>query len=202
MNNLLGVTVKSLITVFIFAVLLSYVSLVFANDWESHQCPVNHIKKIEDSTVICVAQNQEQNQEQEQNNNQEQNVEVNSNAEGGNSSSSSSSSSRNETDIRINNNSAPAPAYTVPATTYVYRYAEKPVGTVYVPAATTDKGGAPQVIAQTPSTIKELPKTGLPLAGIALASLLPGGFMFKKLSKKGNSEASANSIWMDRQLNS
>jgi hypothetical protein len=147
------------------------------------QCPVGKVSKVVNSTVICVAQNQNQNQTQTQNNNQNQTVNQNVNAAGGSSSSSSSSSS--SVSLTINNpNPTPTPT---PATTTVV-YASNPT--------------VPQVVAQTKGDITELPKTGLPLAALAFAGLAPAGFGIKRFSKKNVSEESANSVWMERQLNS
>lgn len=53
----------------------------------------------------------------------------------------------------------------------------------------------------TPS-IKELPKTGLPIAAIGFASLTPLGLRVKKLLKSREIEESANSIWLTRQMKS
>ena len=47
------------------------------------QCPTNWVKKVENSVVVCVAQDQNQAQAQVQNNNQNQNVNQNVNATGG-----------------------------------------------------------------------------------------------------------------------
>ncbi len=70
--------------------------------------------------------------------------------------------------------------------------------TVPTPATTTVVTATPQVVATTQSNVKELPKTGLPLAAIPLTGLLPLGLKLRKGSKTGT-EASAQDIWMDRQ---
>ena len=121
-------------------------------------------------------QSQEQNQEQTQNNSQNQTNNQNANATGGNSSSSSSSNS--SVNLTINN---PTPAPTT--TTVVY------------------KQTTPQVVTQVKGAVTELPKTGLPLAALALGGLLPAGFGLKRFGKKSE-EFSANSIWTERELNS
>jgi hypothetical protein len=143
------------------------------------QCPTGTIQKIENSVVVCVAQNQNQEQTQTQNNDQNQTVNQVVNATGGSSSSTSSSSSN--TTLTINN----------PATTNTV------VKEVRVAASTA----TPQVVTQTKGDIKELPKTGLPLAALALGGLMPAGFGLKKFAKKQDA-VSANSIWMERELNS
>jgi hypothetical protein len=59
----------------------------------------------------------------------------------------------------------------------------------------------PQVIGVASSPITTLPKTGLPLAALALLGLLPAGAGIKRLTQKDNSEeVSANSIWEEREL--
>jgi hypothetical protein len=60
---------------------------------------------------------------------------------------------------------------------------------------------APQILSSEPTKIKELPKTGLPLALWGISALAPIGFMLKK--KDANSqdyEDTANSQWIKRQL--
>ncbi len=140
------------------------------------QCPVGKMEKVVDSTIICVAQEQNQNQNQTQNNDQNQNVNQNVVATGGNSSSNSSSSSH--TNVTINN----------PVTT---KEVIKEV-----------KVSTPQVVMQTKGDVKELPKTGLPLAALALGGLMPAGFGIKRFMKKDQVEETANSIWTEKQLNS
>jgi len=169
------------------------------------QCPVGHIEKIVNSVIVCVAQHQNQNQDQTQNNNQNQNVNQNVNSQGGSSSSSSSSSSNSN--VTINNTYYPSPTPTGSPTatiTYIYTntngaqvlgYATKAVYT-----GEGDKGYVPQVVGQVKSSITELPRTGLPLLGLGLAGILPGGLIFRRFSRKGKSEESANSVWTSRQL--
>ena len=131
---------------------------------------------------VSNSSTQNQNQEQTQNNSQNQTNNQNANATGGNSSSSSSSNS--SVNLTINNpNPTPAPS----ASTTV----------VYTSTTTT-----PQVVTQVKGAVTELPKTGLPLAALALGGLLPGGMAFKRFGKKDQVEESANSIWIERQLNS
>ena len=56
------------------------------------------------------------------------------------------------------------------------------------------------VVNQIPTTVKELPKTGLPLAAVAITSLFPVASRFRKMGKKGSASETANSIWMKKQL--
>lgn len=58
----------------------------------------------------------------------------------------------------------------------------------------------PTVLSQVQSTVKELPRTGLPLLGIGLGSLLPLGLRLKRFGKVDTDEHSASSIWMEKQL--
>lgn len=59
----------------------------------------------------------------------------------------------------------------------------------------------PKVIAQAPSNIKELPKTGLPLVAVGLAALFPGGLLLRRVLKRNeNQKDSPNAIWTGRQL--
>lgn len=172
------------------------------------QCPTGYVKKVENSVILCVAQEQNQNQNQQQNNNQNQNVNQNVNAQGGSSSSSSSSSS--DVDVTINNN-MPTPSpwnhgydrqyphWRDGRTQSVGLEEFKITTAVYDPS--TEKGYEPTVIGASQTTIKELPKTGLPLLGLGLAGVLPGGLIFRKLSKKEDSEEeTASSVWMKKQL--
>ena len=81
------------------------------------QCPMGWVKKVENSVVVCVAQDQNQNQAQAQTNIQTQNVNQNVAATGGSSSSSSSSSSN--TYVAVTNSApvaAPQVVYQVPTT--------------------------------------------------------------------------------------
>jgi hypothetical protein len=150
------------------------------------QCPTGKISKVVDSVIVCVAQNQEQTQTQIQNNNQNQNVNQNVNATGGSSSSSSSSSS--SVNVTVNN---PTPSPSASTTTVVLA---SNTSTVYQ--------SQPQVVTQVKGDVKELPKTGLPLAALALGGLLPAGFGIKRFAKKSAEETTANSIWTEKQLNS
>ena len=68
-----------------------------------------------------------------------------------------------------------------------------------MPVASVQVAGV-SVINQTPTSIKELPKTGLPLAAVGLASLLPFGSRLRKLGQKNTEEETANSIWLKKQL--
>ncbi len=47
--------------------------------------------------------------------------------------------------------------------------------------------------------VQELPKTGLPLASLALGALIPAGLRLRKFGAK-KQEASANYLWEERQL--
>ena len=107
------------------------------------------------------------------------------------------------------NNPSPSPSTkTIEKIVYVYNsYGQKVLGTtstVYTQPQTTTvetKGGTPQVVYQAPTDIKELPRTGLPLIALGLASLFPGGLIFKRFSKKrGEGDESATSIWMEKQF--
>lgn len=132
------------------------------------QCPMGWVKKVENSVVVCVAQDQNQNQAQVQNNNQNQNVNQNVNATGGSSSSSSSSSSN--THVVVNN---PTPAPTaVPQVVHVAATTVKTLPATGLPEAAVALG------------------TGLPIAGFALKR-----FAFKKSEA---SEESASSIWLEK----
>lgn len=146
------------------------VSLVFVpSAYAEIQCPINWVKKVENSVVVCVAQNQDQNQAQAQNNNQNTNVNQNVNATGGSSSSSSSSSSNS--DVTINN---PAPAVT----------------TIALPQVVYQ---APIKVVQLPKT--GLPETALALTGLLPAGFALKKFGFKKSE---TSEESAASIWLEK----
>lgn len=57
----------------------------------------------------------------------------------------------------------------------------------------------PQVVGESKTAVKELPKTGLPLAAWALGGLLPAGLKMKKGSKS-SSDQNANFIWEEREL--
>ena len=149
------------------------------------QCPVGKVAKVVDSTIICVAQSQTQQQTQTQQNDQRQAVTQTVTATGGSSSSSSSSSSSVHVTV-ANPSATPTPTPTPSATP-----------TTVVVTTTT-----PQVVAQVKGAVTELPKTGLPLAALALGGLLPAGFGLKKFTKKDTEEISANSIWTEKQLNS
>lgn len=56
------------------------------------------------------------------------------------------------------------------------------------------------VLTQGDTSIKELPKTGLPLAAIGLASLMPIGLRAKKMLGINVVEENANLIWTNREL--
>jgi hypothetical protein len=58
---------------------------------------------------------------------------------------------------------------------------------------------SPAVIAASTTTAQELPKTGLPLAGVALGGLTPLGMKLKKF-KSAKEAMSANFIWEKREL--
>lgn len=67
---------------------------------------------------------------------------------------------------------------------------------VLVPATTTV---APKVTYVAATEAQALPKTGLPLAGVALGGLLPIGLKLRKIGK-GKDIISANSLWEERQF--
>jgi len=157
------------------------------------QCGVGKIAKVVNSTIICVSQNQTQNQAQVQNNNQNQTVNQNVVATGGNSSSSSSSSSN--VNLVVNNQS------TNTTNNNTTREIVREV-TVAAPVKGGEVTVTPQVVMQTKGDVRELPKTGLPLAALALGGLMPAGFGLKRFGKKEAVQESANSIWTERQLNS
>lgn len=133
------------------------------------QCPTNWVKKIENSVVVCVAQDQNQAQAQVQNNNQTQTVNQNVTATGGSSSSTSSSSSN--TNVTINN-PTPSPS-TVPQVIYT----------------------VPTQLVQLPKT--GLPETAMALSALLPAGFALKKYGFKKSSSA--SEDSANSIWLEKQ---
>lgn len=56
---------------------------------------------------------------------------------------------------------------------------------------------APQVVSQSTSTAKALPKTGLPLAAVGMSALLPVGLKLRKRFT-GSDTDSANFIWEER----
>lgn len=105
MNSLKRLSITSALAISLFAAPLASAEI---------QCPMGWVKKVENSVVVCVAQNQAQGQTQIQDNNQNQNVNQNVKATGGSSSSSSSSSSN--TNVQVNNAPAPIPqvVYTAP----------------------------------------------------------------------------------------
>lgn len=67
---------------------------------------------------------------------------------------------------------------------------------VLVPATTA---AAPKVTYVAATEAQALPKTGLPLAGVALGGLLPIGLRLRKIGK-GKDIISANSLWEERQF--
>ena len=125
------------------------------------QCPMGWVKKVENSVVVCVAQDQNQAQAQIQTNNQNQNVNQNVNATGGSSSSSSSSSSN--TNVTVNN---PAPT-AVPQVVYTAPTVVKTLPATGLPEAAVALGA------------------GLPIAGFALKK-----FAFKKSETSQESASS------------
>ncbi len=58
----------------------------------------------------------------------------------------------------------------------------------------------PQVVATAPVQTQTLPKTGLPLAGWALAGLLPVGAKLKRFGKTNEEDQTANFIWEEREF--
>ncbi len=140
-------------------------------------CPVGYIGKIFGSNIICVTQNQEQEQTQNntqtQNNNnkQEVNVTVNPHIE-----------NTNNNNVTVNNSGSTFSS------------------TVTINTESGVKVAGVSVVNQIPTTVKELPKTGLPLAAVAITSLFPVASRFRKMGKKGSVSETANSIWMKKQL--
>ncbi len=60
---------------------------------------------------------------------------------------------------------------------------------------------SPKVVSSTQTDIKELPKTGLPLALWGVSALIPLGLKLRKNGSSSETEkVSANSIWMNREL--
>jgi hypothetical protein len=57
-----------------------------------------------------------------------------------------------------------------------------------------------KVLGTQSSAIRELPRTGLPLAAIGIGALGPVGWRIKKLLGKKSVEESANDIWLKKQL--
>lgn len=55
------------------------------------------------------------------------------------------------------------------------------------------------VVTQARQTVSELPKTGLPIAGVLLTSLVPVGAGLRKLKAKGKM-TTPNTIWLEKQL--
>ena len=59
----------------------------------------------------------------------------------------------------------------------------------------------PNVVAQTQYSIKELPRTGLPLLALGLLGSLPGGLILRRFLR-GKEYESANAVWNKKQLKS
>ncbi len=68
-------------------------------------------------------------------------------------------------------------------------------------STTVTTAAVPVVVttASNPSNVKELPKTGLPLAAIPLTGLLPLGLKLRKMGKNSTEDENAQTVWMDRQ---
>lgn len=124
--------------------------------------------------IQTQAQSQQQNSTQTQNNNNNQNVvvEVNPRIE-------------NHNNITIGNSNGG-------------KVHSKNISLNSVAGSTQVAGVA--VAYQAPSTITELPKTGLPLLALGILSMFPVGSSLRNLGKKNSVEESANSAWMRKNL--
>lgn len=75
---------------------------------------------------------------------------------------------------------------------------QQPQRVVYVPQQVQ-----PRVVqvsgAQEVAQVKELPKTGLPVAGLLLSALLPIGWKMKRFGSSVKDEVTATYLWEDRQ---
>lgn len=60
--------------------------------------------------------------------------------------------------------------------------------------------GGPTVVATVPSSLSHLPQTGVPLAGVSLAGLVPLGKRFKKYGKSKKLDEDGLSTWKKREL--
>lgn len=60
----------------------------------------------------------------------------------------------------------------------------------------------PQVVYTQSYDTSELPRTGIPLAAWALGGLLPASLGLKKFLSKASPTETANTIWINKQLNS
>lgn len=58
----------------------------------------------------------------------------------------------------------------------------------------------PKVAYVTPANVQSLPKTGLPLFGWTLGTLLPLGLRLRRIGKKDLGNSIANSVWQERQF--
>jgi hypothetical protein len=140
-------------------------------------CPVGYIGKIFGSTIVCVTQEQTQNQTQNntqtQNNNnkQEVNVTVSPHIE-----------NTNNNNITVNGSGSTSNSNV----------------TINTDSGTRVAGVS--VVNQVPTYVKELPKTGLPLAAMAFTALFPAASRFRKMGQKSREEETPNSIWMKKQL--
>ncbi len=136
------------------------------------QCPTGWVKEVQNSVIVCVAQNQQQSQSQSQNNNQNQNVNQNVTANGGSSSASSSSSS--SSDVTIENRAVISHPVYVPQVVYKNQS--------YVKALPAT--GLPETAAAA--------SLALPIVGLALRK-----FAFKKSEAKSDIESPV-SIWLSK----
>jgi hypothetical protein len=138
-------------------------------------CPVGYIHKIFGSTIVCVSQNQQQQQQQnnhlEQNNNNKQEVNVTVNP---------SITNTNNNNVTVNGSGS--------------------TSSVTISSSDSVKVAGVSVVNQVPTYVKELPKTGLPLAAIAVTGLFPLASRLRRLGKKSREEETANSIWMKKHL--
>ncbi len=172
----------------------------------TQQCPNGTSLRMVGSAVVCVSVQQEQAQQVQQG--------VNVVAQGGNAViNGSGNSTNNNTNTQTQtNNPAPTVTNTVTreVTREVVRFAENSGPTFRCPAGTeTRKEGNEIVCVQIVKTqvagvqteVKELPKTGLPLAAWAALAFVPAGLRLKRFAKSGvNTEESANYIWESREF--
>jgi hypothetical protein len=139
------------------------------------QCPIGYIHKIFGSTIVCVSQNQQQ--QQQQNNNQEQN-----------------NNNKQEVNVTVN------PHIENTNNNNVTVSGAGSTSNVTISSTDSVKVAGVSVVNQVPTYVKELPKTGLPLAALAITGLFPVASRLRNLGKKGSKSETANSVWMKKQL--
>src|SRR5438270_13001216 len=71
---------------------------------------------------------------------------------------------------------------------------------IFAAAPTALPSSTPIVTSTNDVQIKELPRTGLPIAGLALTALVPMGIIFRKFGNKALIQYSASSIWTNREF--